>query len=170
LEELIRAAAEGRHDETPQTILAMLQARVGQLPPSARQILRAASVFGETFWVGGVAALLQRSEDAELRGELASLIQRELLSPCSDSRYPKQEELRFRHTLMRDAAYSLLTEEDRVLGHRLAGAFLEAQEESESAVLAEHARRGQELPRAVRYYSRAAEEALRFASRGKRGQ
>ena len=160
LEELIRAAVERRQSKTPETILAMLQARIGQLPAPARRVLRAASVFGETFWLEGVAALLQQDVDAQLRQLVANLVQRELLVACPDSRYATQQELRFRHTLMRDAAYSLLTDEDRSLGHRIAGAFLESQGENESAVLAAHAQRGQEPARAVRYYSRAAEEAL----------
>jgi hypothetical protein len=160
LEELIRKAAEGNTDETPQTILAMLQARIGQLAAGDRQVLRAASIFGETFWEGGIQALLGRQRSDELAQHLDTLIQRELMAVHTDSRFPGQRELRFRHTLMRDAAYSLLTEDDRCLGHRLAGAFLEAQGESDLAVLAEHAWRGQELARAAQYYARAAESAL----------
>src|SRR5262249_35416961 len=48
LEELIRAAGAGR-TAVPETVVAMLQARIGLLPPPARRVLRACSVFGETF-------------------------------------------------------------------------------------------------------------------------
>ncbi|HMI92912.1 MAG TPA: protein kinase, partial [Polyangiales bacterium] len=48
LEELIRAAAEGDPEELPATVLAMVQARFGRLPPEARQVLRAASIFGQS--------------------------------------------------------------------------------------------------------------------------
>ena len=62
LEELIRSVAQGRGAELPETVLAMAQARLERLEPSARLILRAASVFGETFWKSGVMALLGGKE------------------------------------------------------------------------------------------------------------
>lgn len=102
---------------------------------AACQILRAASVFGETFWLLGVALLLQTKDEGELHQQVATLVHHELLVANADSRYPKQQELRFCQSLIRDTAYSLLTEEERVFGHRLAGLFLEQQGESESAVL-----------------------------------
>ncbi|KYF83603.1 hypothetical protein BE17_28730 [Sorangium cellulosum] len=52
LEELIRAVAEERGEALPETVLAMVQARLGRLPPGARAVLRAASVFGEVFCKG----------------------------------------------------------------------------------------------------------------------
>ena len=58
LEELVRAVAEGREEDAPGTVLAMLQSRLATLTPEARQVLRAASVFGRVFWRGAVAALL----------------------------------------------------------------------------------------------------------------
>ena len=160
LEELIRSAASGAAGEAPLGILAMLQARIGQLPAHLRQLLRAASVFGESACLGGVAALLQRREDGELAAQVKGLEEREILLTSASSRYAGQTELRFRHSLMRDAAYSLLMEEDRALGHRLACLFLEEQGETEAALLAEHARRGNDLPRAALHYSAAAEGAL----------
>jgi predicted ATPase len=48
LEELIRAS-EARHDMVPETVLVMLQARIGVLPSAVRRVLRAASVLGESF-------------------------------------------------------------------------------------------------------------------------
>src|SRR5262249_37088186 len=52
LQELIRAAAAGNFDRTPPAVLAMVQARLEKLDPSARRVLRAASIFGTTFWRG----------------------------------------------------------------------------------------------------------------------
>ena len=57
----------------------MLQARIGQLPAHLRQLLRAASVFGESACLGGVAALLQRREDGELAAQVKALEEREIL-------------------------------------------------------------------------------------------
>ncbi len=68
LEELIRAVAgggkegkdgkEGKEQALPETVLAMVETRLGRLPLEARRVLRAASVFGEVCWEGGVNVLL----------------------------------------------------------------------------------------------------------------
>src|SRR6185369_12902196 len=62
LEELIRAVAEGKGDAMPETVLAVVQGRLERLEVDARRVLRAASVFGQVFWRGGVAALLGGEE------------------------------------------------------------------------------------------------------------
>src|SRR5262249_32628487 len=66
---------------------------------------------------------------------------------------------RFHHALMRDAAYFLASEEERVASHRLAGEYLEDRGEPDSLVLAEHFVRGGEPLRAAPYYLRAGEES-----------
>ncbi|WP_437729620.1 hypothetical protein [Sorangium sp. So ce861] len=52
LEELIRATAEGKDEGLPETIVGMVQSRLGALADEDRRALRAASVFGETFCKG----------------------------------------------------------------------------------------------------------------------
>jgi tetratricopeptide (TPR) repeat protein len=157
LEELIRAAAEGRAEALPETVLAMVEARLAALDADDRRALRAASVFGETCWAGGVAALLG-GEDPGAR--LAGLVDRELLMRRAESRFPGEEEIAFRHALLRDGAYALLADHDRALGHRLAGAWLEAHGERDALVLAEHFERGGEPARAAPRYLQAAQKAL----------
>ena len=160
LEELIRAFAESDGKTLPDTVLAMLQARVMRMQPSVRRVLRAASVFGETFWRSGVAALLGDSTATQdLESCLHHLINAETIEISHDSRFPGQEEYRFRHGLMRDAAYSMLTSEDRVLVHRVALTFLEQLGEQDPMVLAEHAQRGEQMEQAVHYYLLATQEA-----------
>src|SRR5204862_8090766 len=70
-------------------------------------------------------------------------------------------EFTFAHALVREAAYAMLTDDDRTLGHRLAGAWLEQAGAGDAMALAEHFRRGGEPARAVRWYERAAAEARR---------
>ncbi|MFS8071112.1 MAG: ATP-binding protein, partial [Byssovorax sp.] len=53
LEELIRAVAEGKGAALPETVLAMVEARLEGLETEARRVLRAASIFGEVFWHSG---------------------------------------------------------------------------------------------------------------------
>jgi hypothetical protein len=160
LEELIRAAVEGKGDEASGTVLALMQARIGRLPASARRVLRAASVFGETARQGGVRSLLGGSmSDQEIDGGLALLLEEEILEGRSESRFPGEKAYRFRHALVRDAAYSLSAEAERVTLHRLAGEYLEARGELDSLVLAEHFVRGGEPLRAAPCYLRAGEES-----------
>jgi len=102
----------------------MLQSRIGRLPVKARRALRAASVFGHRCWDGGVAALLG-TEQGEARRWLDYLVDRELLNQIPSSRLEHQREYHFRQGLMRDAAYSLLPEEDCRVAHGLAGKFLQ---------------------------------------------
>jgi tetratricopeptide (TPR) repeat protein len=66
----------------------------------------------------------------------------------------------FRHALVRDAAYAMLTPDDRALGHRLAAAWLEDAGEPDPVRLAEHHERGAAPERALAWWLRAAEHAL----------
>src|SRR5213075_820205 len=72
LEELIRSLGEGGSGALPETVLGMVQARLDALGPDARRVLRAGSVFGATFWRGGVEALLGHTPD--LDGVLERLV------------------------------------------------------------------------------------------------
>ncbi|MBK7582697.1 MAG: protein kinase [Myxococcales bacterium] len=160
LEELIRAVAEGAEDDAlPGSILAVAEARVAQLDPEQRQVLRAASVFGQLFWPAGVAQLLGRQPDS-VTAELARLAERELVTRRRDSRFGGHEEYVFRHTFVRETAYSMLTAEDQRLGHRLAADWLLSVGEREPLLLAEHWQRGGEPAKAAPLYRRAAEHAI----------
>jgi eukaryotic-like serine/threonine-protein kinase len=161
LEELIRAVAEGKGAALPETVLTMAEARLEELDPEARRVLRAASVFGQVSWRGGLLALLEASTTAgELDERLADLAQRELVTLRGEGKFPGEPEICFRHAIFREAAYAMLTDEDRALGHRLAGEWLLASGEGEAIVLAEHLERGGEPGAAVAWYRRAAEQAL----------
>lgn len=162
LEELVRAvAARDRLDALPDTVLGMVQARLDALDGDARRVLRAASVFGEVFWEGGVRALVGEPAGGFDVGEwLDDLTRREVVSARAESRIPDQREYKFRHALMRDGAYAMLTEEDRALGHRLAGEWLESAGEQDALVLAGHFERGGDASQAIRWYRRAAGQAL----------
>jgi eukaryotic-like serine/threonine-protein kinase len=162
LEELIRAVAEGKDTALPETVVAMVEARIEALEAEARRVLRAASVFGEVFWQGGVEALLGGARrGAQADQWISLLVEREVLVNRPESRFPGETEYAFRHALLREGAYAMLTEDDRILGHKLAVAYLEARGESDPMVLAEHCERGKELVRAGSFYLRAAEQAMR---------
>ncbi|MCX4241502.1 serine/threonine-protein kinase [Paraliomyxa miuraensis] len=164
LEELARAVGQ-RGDEqfggTEDTISALMHARLQSLGFDARQILRAGSVFGPVFWLDGVVALRKRGSSAALVREwLEELIDQELVVRRPTSRYPGEEEYEFHHLSIRDAAYGMLTEEDTVAAHRSVARWLSERGESNSYILAEHFRLGQELSEAVRFYVEAGRQAF----------
>jgi tetratricopeptide (TPR) repeat protein len=163
LEELIRATAAGRHEALPDSVIGMVQARLDAEGPQARRVLRAASVFGERFSQAGVAALLGGESELSHVGEWLELLStRELVARAANAERRGDVEYTFTHALVREAAYAMLTHDDRVLGHRLGGAWLESEGSSSDAMaLAEHFRRGEEPARAVRWYERAAAQALK---------
>jgi hypothetical protein len=161
LEEIIRSYADGNPASQAETIVAMLQARIGRLGGNARRALLAASIFGQTFWLRGVEAVLGQPADArDLQAWFSALVGAELIRPHLHSRLAGQTEYGFRHALLRDAAYGLLTDSDRRMGHRLAGHFLAAAGESNAALIAEHLERGDELQRAATFHCQAAEICL----------
>jgi tetratricopeptide (TPR) repeat protein len=164
LEELVRAAATDAGDALPETVLAMVQARLEKLDADERRLLRGASVLGRTFWRGGAAALLGEGEGGagagDVDGVLERLLARELVSRRATSSLTDEVEYAFRHEIVREAAYAMLTDRDRRTGHALAAAWLEQRAETPALVLAEHWERGGDLTRAQRGYERAAAQAL----------
>ena len=97
LEELVRAVADG-HEELPPTVLAMVQARLGALDAETRRVLRAASVFGSTFWRAGVTALLGEGVgERHVAAQLEELTRRELVAPREPGRFA--DEHVFRHAI-----------------------------------------------------------------------
>jgi len=160
LEELIRATADGKGESLPETVLAMVQARLEGLRPEARRVLRAGSVFGQAFSHGGVKALLGGAErDEEVLAELSHLEERELVAP-REGRFQGDRGYLFRHALTREAAYAMLTDADKKMSHKMAAEWLIRAGESDGMVLAEHCERGGDAASAVGWYRRAAEQAL----------
>ncbi|HEX8107309.1 MAG TPA: protein kinase, partial [Kofleriaceae bacterium] len=161
LEELIRAAAEGKGERLPETVLAILQTRLTRLDAPTRRLLRAGAVFGTTFWRDGVAELcgLDRASP-ELDANLAVAVDQEMIERAKESRFASEIQYAFRHALMRDAAYGLLTDQDRREGHRHAAQYLERIGEPDPGVLADHYREGDDPAAAAPLYCRAADQAV----------
>lgn len=156
LEELVRAFAAGTRD-VPETVLAMVGARLASLEVGSRRVLRAASIFGRIFPGEGTAALI--GDPIVTGAHLVDLEQREVIVRQVDARFG-DDGWAFVHELACDAAYATLTTEDRALGHRIVGEWLEANGEKDPLVLATHFERGGALERAAVAFGRAAAVAL----------
>lgn len=168
IEELILALADEKSDETPETILAFLQADLFDLPPDIRRTLRAASIFGQSFRRGGLLSLLSdNTTKRELDPWLDALVEQELIRLRSEHDKDGESIYEFCHPALREAAYRMLTAEDQALGHRAAWRYLESLGPVDTLVLAEHQRRSGERARAVGNYLLAARDAI---DRGERGR
>ena len=160
LEEIIRAFAESADPAPPQTVLAMLQARLGRLPPAPRRVLRVASVFGAAFRPAWLHALLaDEMSVTAVDADLALLVDAELLerSATPDA---SAHELVFRHELTRRAAYTLLSDDERRDLHRAVGLLLVDSPAPAPRVVAEHLMLGGEPRRAGTWLLRSARQAL----------
>ena len=138
----------------------MTQSRLDRLEAEPRRALRAASIFGASFTKDGLAVLLGDTYGAgDVERSLAYLTEAELIVPNADA-WPSYG-YTFRQDVIRLAAYSMLTEEDRVLGHGLAARWLVEKALGSSSEIAKHFDEGGEPERAARWYLAAAEDAFR---------
>ena len=156
LEELLRAEASGRAGEVPATVVAMVQSRLGALESDARRVLRAASILGGAFVAAGVRALLG-DDRVDVDRWLAALTADEVLSYARDA--GPGVTYAFRHALVREGAYAMLTDDDRTLGHRLAAEWLSAGDAS-PLVVASHYEQAGETTKAAAAWLEAAEQSL----------
>ncbi len=139
LEELLRATAEGGGAGVPETVLAMVQAGLAGLDPSARRVLRAASLLGPRFQPAEVRALVGGTA-AEVVDWLEKLVAAELLEHAT-SAGAEAGELAFRHAIVQEAALQTLTEQDLRLGHQLAAEWLAEDGAADPARIVEHLNR-----------------------------
>ncbi|MGZ4398478.1 MAG: adenylate/guanylate cyclase domain-containing protein [Gaiellaceae bacterium] len=106
----------------PPTIQALLAARLDQLGPSERGVLERGSVEGRVFHRGAVQALAP--EELQVTTCLTGLVRKELVRPDTPQ-LPGEDAYRFRHLLIRDAAYEALSKAKRAQLHERFAAWLE---------------------------------------------
>jgi hypothetical protein len=116
--------AEGEPVELPGSTQALISARLDTLPATQLAVIGDASVVGETFWVGSLAALGKRPVD-DVVAALDELVRRHHVAVADRSTFPGTAEFRFTHSLVRDAAYAQLTRRDRADKHRAAAHWIE---------------------------------------------
>jgi class 3 adenylate cyclase/tetratricopeptide (TPR) repeat protein len=107
-------ASDAAEIRVPPTIQALLAARLDQLDPAELRALERGSIEGQTFHRGAVTALTP--EDPELPQLLLGLVRKDLLRPDQPTLH-HDEAFRFRHLLLRDAAYERLPKSMRAELH-----------------------------------------------------
>ncbi len=158
LEELCRALAlSGDVSTIPDTVLGTVQVRFDAIGEGCKLVLRAASIFGQSFLAAGVKALVGDMHDEDVDRWLEILVDKEILfsRPLGSGRQHL-----FRHALLHQAAYAMLTPKDEVSGHYLAADFLEKSGEREAIVLADHYEKGEQPAHAIRWLRVAANQAM----------
>jgi class 3 adenylate cyclase len=101
----------------PETVHAIVAARLDALPPDEKAVLQDAAVLGQFGWVGALSEI-GGHERASLEGCLRRLQDRELLHVSDRSRVAGEVEYAFPHVLVRDVAY------DQTLRNQRAGKHL----------------------------------------------
>jgi class 3 adenylate cyclase/tetratricopeptide (TPR) repeat protein len=117
-------AEDGAGIDVPPTIQALLAARLDRLPREERAVLGCASVEGKVFHRGAVAELSPEEERAAAGGLLMALVRKELIRP-DRADFAAEDAFRFRHLLIRDAAYESLPKEARAELHERFAVWLE---------------------------------------------
>jgi hypothetical protein len=149
---------------TPESALAAIEARLARLDPEARRVLCAASIFGAWFTKGGVAAVLGGDDPARrqrVEVELRRCEEEHFVLPRPGVREVEGSLRSFSHALVQEAAYTLLTEDERRDAHARAGFWLETQPGADPSLIAWQFERAQETRDAFRWYEAAARVALR---------
>jgi class 3 adenylate cyclase len=111
-----RAAAGIELAEVPPTIRALLAARLDQLPADERTVTQHASVVGRSFQAAAVKELTPEAIRKNLKRRLLALVRKELLHHDRGGQ-TLDDAYRFRHILIRDAAYQALSKRERAELH-----------------------------------------------------
>jgi len=120
LEETARMLAEADGDgralhRIPDTIQALIAARIDRLDSEEKLLLQRAAVIGRVFWRGAIENL---SADLDVAGVLDSLLERELIIPEERSSLGADRAFQFKHVLIREVAYGSISKAQRADDHR----------------------------------------------------
>ena len=115
VEETIRMLAEGGdHDRVPDTLQALIAARIDHLAPDAKVLLQRAAVIGRVFWK---SAIKHVAPNLDVEALLDDLLLREFVLREERSSISGETAFRFKHMLIREVAYGGLSKQSRAQQH-----------------------------------------------------
>jgi predicted ATPase/class 3 adenylate cyclase len=125
--------------EVPETLHALIAARLDGLSPEERKLLQDAAVLGKTFTLASLSALTGQAE-SDVEPLLSGLVRKELLGLQTDPRSPEHGQYGFLQDIVRYVAYETLPKRERHAKHLAAAEHLEATlgEEEVAEVVASH--------------------------------
>jgi class 3 adenylate cyclase/predicted ATPase len=131
-------SGDGADMALPESLHAVIGARLDRLGDEERSVLQDASVLGQSFTLEGLAAMRDR-DPADLEPTLRRLVQAEVLDIEDDPRSPERGQYHFIQSLIREVAYGRLSKADRRDKHLAVAAYFESIDEPELAgVVARH--------------------------------
>ncbi|MDQ6817934.1 MAG: AAA family ATPase, partial [Actinomycetota bacterium] len=116
LREMVVLARDGGAVEIPSSIQALLLARLERLTTDERELLECAAVEGQVFHRSAVCGLARRGEETNAEALLSGLVRKDLIER-HPANVPGDHAFRFRHLLIRDAAYDRLPKARRAALH-----------------------------------------------------
>ena len=116
----------------PETLAALIAARLDGLEAAERTVVQDAAVLGQSFTVAGLAAVSGTDADA-LSPMLAGFVRRELLTVNADPRSPERGQYSFVQALIREVAYNQLARNERKARHLAAARWFESLGDDELA-------------------------------------
>ncbi len=124
--------------DIPETLHALVAARVDGLADEDRALLQDAAVFGQRFTVAGLSAVSGRAA-SELEPRLHGLVRKEILVQDIDPRSPERGQYGFVQGVIREVAYSTLSKSVRRAKHLAAAGYFAGLEDVElSGIVASH--------------------------------
>ena len=136
----------------PETVQALISARLDTLAPELKALLHDASILGKVFWTGALAAMGERTREQVLEG-VRDLVRREFVRPARVSSMRDEEEFSFWHVLVRDVAYQQIPRAARARKHVGAAEWIEGAAGDRVAdhaeILAHHYAQALDLSRAA---------------------
>jgi class 3 adenylate cyclase/tetratricopeptide (TPR) repeat protein len=144
----------------PDSVQAIVAARLDALPVPEKAVLRDASVVGRGFWPKAVAAVCGFVTE-DVHAHLRSLEQKEFVRRLGSSVIGGEMQYSFHHALVRDVAYAQIPRAERANKHRLAAEWIEAlgRPEDHSETIAHH------YLQALEYARNAGQDESVFAER-----
>src|SRR5690242_13090697 len=112
---LMERAADAPEDRIPDTVQALIAARVDRLQPRTKIVVQRAAVIGRVFWAGAVATLAGVDN---VDAALDELVERDFVTREHRSSISGEQAYRFKHVLIRDVSYSGLSKDARASLHR----------------------------------------------------
>ena len=154
----------GAETAVPETVQALIAARLDTLRPERKALLQDAAVIGKVFWAGAVSAV-GGGDERVVRAGLHELVRRELVRPSRLSSVEDETEFAFGHALVRDVAYAQIPRAARASKHEAAARWIEGlagdRVDDHAELLAHHYREALGLARAAGVESRALEDGAR---------
>jgi class 3 adenylate cyclase/tetratricopeptide (TPR) repeat protein len=138
--QMLAERGTGEELPVPESVQAVIGARLDLLAPSEKRLLHDAAVIGNVFWTGAVTALSATPGDGQLDQQLHKLEDKQFIRRQRASSVPGEPQYAFAHVLVRDVAYGQIPRAARAGKHVQAAGWIKSlgRAEDHAEMLAHH--------------------------------